>query len=225
MQAQDKSELLARWLEGVLSQQEQEQFEQLRKSDAEFAQRVSSCEQMNLLSESFQDYDVPDWDRESTISKNKKSKDEQPKDDKTPWWQWSGLPIVSMSCSAAAICMVLFNLQVQVKEGTVVIGFANSYSDADIAALVDEKVKEVSALSNQENAQILAQYQQQLQQQQQQFSTQLADYILTSNRTERKEDFAELIKFVNEQRNDDQVYYARQLSLLEENLSQDNFEE
>lgn len=219
MQAQDKSQLFARWLEGNLSADEQQRFEQLCKSDSEFAERVVICEQMESMSDAFQEYDVPEWDREATISPQLLV------DDETPWWQWPGLSFVSLAASSAAILMVTLNVQIKVQDDAVVIGFANSYSEAQITALVDEKVKAISDAANQENAQMLVQYQQQLQQQQQQFSTQLADYILTSNRTERKEDFAELIKFVNQQRNDDQVYYARQLSLLEENLSQDNFEE
>lgn len=216
MQVQDKSLLLAAWLEGNLDTNQQAAFERLRMSDTEFAQRVAACEQMQTLAQGYTEYDVPKWDMESTFSAGLSKQHEA-----RPWWQWQGLPWLSLATSMVAILMVTLNVQVQIKDDVLLIGFANSFSEAQIASLVDERMQDI----DKQNTQRLALYQQQLQQQQQQFSTQLADYILTSNRSERKEDFAELIKYVNQQRSDDQIYYASQLSLLEANLNQGTFEE
>jgi hypothetical protein len=58
-----------------------------------------------------------------------------------------------------------------------------------------------------------------MQKQQLQTSTQLTEYLLTSNRQERREDFAELLKFVNQQRYDDQIFYARQLNDLQDEIN------
>ena len=51
-------------------------------------------------------------------------------------------------------------------------------------------------------------------QQQMQMNTQLARHLLDSSRSERREDFADLIKHLNQQREDDQVFFARQLNNL-----------
>ncbi|MCY7296022.1 hypothetical protein [Alteromonas sp. a30] len=216
MQAQDKSLLFAHWVEGELNAEQKVTFQRLCLNDAEFAKRVATYERMQTLEQQYQDYDVPQWDREATM-------DVALTTEKPPraWWKGAGISWLSLAASVTAICMVSLNVQVQLKDDGVLIGLANRYTEAQIAELVETKVQDI----NQENLQQLALYQQQLQQQQQQFSTQLADYILSSNRTERKEDFAELIKYVNQQRNDDQIYYARQLNLLEANLSQGAFKE
>jgi hypothetical protein len=55
-------------------------------------------------------------------------------------------------------------------------------------------------------------------QQQMDASTQLTQYLLGASRKERREDFAELIKYVNEQRGDDQLFYARQLNKLQKDI-------
>jgi len=65
---------------------------------------------------------------------------------------------------------------------------------------------------------VLTAFTQSLQEQQLSTSTQLTNYLLASSRQERKEDFGELIKFINEQRSDDQVYFARQLNQLQQEI-------
>jgi dTDP-D-glucose 4,6-dehydratase len=64
----------------------------------------------------------------------------------------------------------------------------------------------------------LTNYTQTMQQQQMDTSTQLTQYLLGASRKERREDFAELIKYVNEQRGDDQLFYARQLNKLQQDI-------
>jgi RNA polymerase-interacting CarD/CdnL/TRCF family regulator len=70
----------------------------------------------------------------------------------------------------------------------------------------------------QANQTLFKEYAQALSTQQQQSSAELTKYLLASSREERKHDFAELIKFINEQRIDDQRFYARQFTRLQDEI-------
>ncbi len=211
MQKQDKERLFARWLDDELSQDEQVEFEQLCREDQDFSDRVATMGRFESLSQQFEELDVPEWNRQNTIVPQT-GHAQQPT---APWWHWSGLPLISLATSMAAIFMVATNMQINMSDQGLLISFANNYSEQQIQKMLDQRIQDYEQNSNQQ----LAIYSKQLQQQQQQFSTQLADYVLTSNRSERKEDFADLIKFVNQQRNDDQTYYASQLNRLEQNIA------
>jgi hypothetical protein len=138
--------------------------------------------------------------------------------DKVKWWQWQGLPTLSFATSIFAIVMVLTGLQVHTNEGAMTISFAGKYreqqSEQEIDRLVNDRLAEF-----QKNQQLtLINYTQTMQQQQMDTSTQLTQYLLGASRKERREDFAELIKYVNEQRGDDQLFYARQLNELQQEI-------
>ena len=110
---------------------------------------------------------------------------------------------------------VVSGFSVQVSEGKLTMGFQQGPSDEQVAALVNQKLNDYQ----QANQAMFTQYVAALQQQQQENSTQLTQYLLTSSRQERREDFAELIKFINQQRDDDQRYYARQLTQLQRDIN------
>ena len=55
--------------------------------------------------------------------------------------------------------------------------------------------------------------------QQKESSAQLTQYLLSSSRQERREDFAEFVKFINQQRDDDQRFMARQINHLQQDIS------
>ena len=59
-----------------------------------------------------------------------------------------------------------------------------------------------------------------LQQQQKLANAELVNHVLSSNRQERKEDFVELINYVQQQREDDQYYMNKQLAHLKSDLTQ-----
>ena len=68
------------------------------------------------------------------------------------------------------------------------------------------------------NQVLFKEYAQSLAAQQQQTSAELTQYLLTSSREARKQDFAELLQFINDQRIDDQRFYARQFSKLQNEI-------
>ena len=201
--------LFSQWLDNALTEDERSAFEALCISDAEFAARVATATQLNVAAEQFSASPMPAWDKNATFIAP----------DKPKWWQWQGLPAMSMAMSAAAMVMVLSGFSVQVEEGRVTMGFAQSApagpTEAEVAALVAERINDYQ----QANQAMFSQYVNALQQQQQDSSAQLAQYLLKSSRQERREDFAELVQFINQQRDDDQRYYTRQLTQLQREIN------
>jgi hypothetical protein len=197
----ENADLLGLWLDGKLSQQQRQEFEQRCIEDDAFASLVEAANMVGMQAEQYQSETVPAWNRLVTFEQQQKAH----------WWQWQGLPSLSLATSLLAIVMVLSGMQVRVDEGALTISFADK-SSQQIEQLVNNKLAEF-----QQNQQLaLVNYGQALQQQQLETSTQLTNYLLTSSRKERKEDFAELISFVNQQRGDDQLFYARQLNKLQQ---------
>jgi hypothetical protein len=197
-------QLFALWTEQQLSQQQRNEFEQRCLEDESFAKQVETFNMFSMQSEHYQTDEVPNWDRSSTFDMPEKAK----------WWQWQGLPTVSFAVSMCAIVMVLTGLQVRTEDGAMTISFAGKQSEQEIDRLVNDRLAEFQ--KTQQLA--LTNYTQTMQQQQMDTSAQLTQYLLGASRKERREDFAELIKYVNEQRGDDQLFYARQLNQLQQDI-------
>ncbi len=204
MPKMNQTELLAAWLDDTLSDEQRQQFEQLCSADEGFAAQVETANMAMMQAKDYDSFDVPEWNREATFSQPKTAK----------WWQWQGLPALSLGTSMLAIVMVIGGVQVNVQDGAMTISFGGELRSQAVAKLVDEKVSEF-----QRNQQVvLTEYAQSLQQQQLDASSQLTNYLLSSSRQERKEDFAELIKFINQQRSDDQTFYVRQLNKFQQQM-------
>ncbi len=200
----DREQLLAKWLENNLNDQERQAFEHLCLHDQSFSQHVETANSVAFTAQQFEQSDIPAWDMESTFIAT-----EQPK-----WWQWSGMPMASMAMSALAMVMVVTGFNIEVEDGRIAMGFQSGPSQAQMTALVDAKIADYQ----QANQAMFTQYVDALTAQQQQSGAQLTEYLLSSSRKERREDFAELIKFINEQREDDQRFYARQLNSLQQEI-------
>lgn len=192
------------WVDQQLNEQQRIEFERRCLEDQAFSKQVETFNMFSMQTEHYQSDEVPSWDRDSTFVMPEKPK----------WWQWQGLPTLSFATSMCAIVMVLSGLQVRSDDGALTISFANKQSQQEIDRLVNDRLTEF-----QENQQLaLTSYTQSMQQQQLDTSTQLTQYLLGASRQERREDFAELIKYVNEQRGDDQLFYARQLNKLQKDI-------
>ena len=200
-----KSEqLFGLWVEQQLNEPQRREFEQRCIADPAFAKQVETFNLFAIHSEHYQSAEVPNWDRASTF--------DMP--DNVRWWQRQGLPTLSFATSMLAIVMVLTGLQVRTNNGAMTISFSGKQSDQEINKLVNDRLEnfqEIQQLA-------LTNYTQTMQQQQMDTSTQLTQYLLGASRKERREDFAELIKYVNEQRGDDQLFYARQLNKLQQDI-------
>lgn len=204
----NKADLLAAWLEGTLSDSQRHAFERLCVEDKEFEQQVANANHWVMKADTFTPEAVPQWAMDNTFEAPVKRR----------WWQWQLLPAVSTAMSAAAMVMVISGFQVSVKDGAVTLRFGAPDTAQQVENLVQQRLNDFQ----QSQQASMTSFAQALQQQQLDASTQLTNYLLSSSREERREDFAELIKFINEQRSDDQQFYARQLSKLERELRQND---
>ena len=198
------AELFAAWLDGTLSDQQRIDFERICSEDDEFAAQVEVANRVDMLAQDYRPVAVPKWNRESTFEYPKASK----------WWQWQGLPVLSLACSFVAILLVVSGFQLQAQDGVIRLSFNRGIDQSQVEQLVEARLAKMRL----EQASLMESYAQTLQQQQLDASTQLTNYLLASSRQERREDFGEFIKFINEQRSEDQVFYARQLNQLQQQL-------
>ncbi|MDO6559575.1 hypothetical protein [Paraglaciecola chathamensis] len=205
MSSYDNAELLALWLEGKLSPKQRDEFEQRCIQDSQFAEQVDTAAMVKIGADDYASSEVPKWNKAATFEPQQAPN------------SWSWLSGVSFVTSALAIVLVLTGTQVTTSEGELRIRFGSGQSEQAIAKLVDSKLDAFK--QNQQDAFTL--YAQTLQQQQLENASQLTNYLLSSSRKERREDFAELIKFVNQQRSDDQLFYARQLNQLQQDVYHD----
>lgn len=219
-----KAELLAAWLEASLTEQQQQQFEQLLMDDSEFAARVEQADAFAQLSGEFQAGPLPDWQPETVFpAENAISAKGQPlgqESGKHKWWRWQGLPIASFALSLLAIVLVSTNFTISHDERGLLLSFGDSLNDQQVESMVAQLTEQRLAEYVDAQRSLWQEKEAQLQQQQQRLNGQFAEYLLTANRNERREDFVELIKFVNQQRSDDQIFYTKQLNQLERGLSQ-----
>ncbi|BFT29338.1 hypothetical protein D210916BOD24_05140 [Alteromonas sp. D210916BOD_24] len=217
MTSVDKETLLAAYLDGTLSEQQIQVFDALCESDSDFAAQVETSHKLNNIAAQFSSPPVPQWDKEQTFfaSSNKRGVS-----------QWFSLTSLAFAMSVCALLVAFTGAHFTVNEQGVALTFSRSASQADIDALVAREV--ANALGEQReyyqhaNQMLFKEYAQVLSTQQQQTSAELTQYLLASSREERKQDFAELIKFMNDQRIDDQRFYAQQFSRLQDEI--DNIE-
>ncbi|NMH60496.1 anti-sigma factor family protein [Alteromonas ponticola] len=197
--------LITAWLDGQLSAEQRQRFEQLCLEDEAFAQQVETANQFSLAAEQFEKMPVPAWNKDSTWFAHHT---------KAPWWQLQWIPLASMAMSVAAMVMVLSGFHVQVNDGQMTLGFDRGPDEKQINQLVAKRLDEYK----ESNQLLLTQYMDAVAKQQQESGAQLTQYLLSSSRQERREDFAELVKFINQQRSDDQRFYARQINNLEQEI-------
>jgi len=201
----DKEKLLALWIEGNLDGSEQATFDKLYHGDDAFRARVDSARWAKQQAQVYPQQSVPHWHRPSLprVSGNDGS-----------WWARSGMATLSMAMSLMAVALVLLRVQVQWQDDSLTLSFAGKGTEQEIQHQVDSRLAEYQV----QQKQFLTDFADHIRDQQKLANTQLTNYLLKSSRTERREDFAELIKYVNQQRADDQVFYAKQLNKLQQKL-------
>ena len=212
----DKEALFSAYLDNSLDSEQEKQFNALCEADAEFAQAVENSARLNSASESFVAPAPPQWDKEQTFFK---------KDEPRSLSSWFSLPGCAMAMSACALLAVLTGAKLSYSDNGVALTFSNNGANT-VDEMVEQRVTQEVAKAlgeqrdfyQQANQTLFKEYAQALSAQQQQSSAELTKYLLASSREERKHDFAELIKFINEQRIDDQRFYARQFTRLQDEI-------
>lgn len=201
-----KAQLLAAWMDDQLDDKQREGFEAFMATDEVFASSVKACQSAMLQAEDFEVLDVPQWNKHKTFMSTSQQTN--------AWWQWSGLSVLSFGMSVVAVCLVLLKVDVQTGPDGMLISFAGKGSQARIEQLVAQRLKEFER----EQSAYLVDNVTQLRQDQQLAQTSTIQYLLNASREERREEFAEFIRFINQQRADDQLFYARQFNKLEQRI-------
>ncbi|WP_290652980.1 hypothetical protein [Idiomarina sp.] len=142
--------------------------------------------------------ELPEWDREHAIRQYATSGKRQ------RWLQPMAFASFALSCVAVSLVVV------------------QSYR-ADMAAEVDHRVAELveqklSVFEEQQKIRLAQQskaLRNDFRQQLSTSTTQLATYILATNRQERKDDMQNIVEYVNKTREDDLTFYAQQLRRAE----------
>lgn len=175
--------------------------------------RIHTANYMANQADITPEQEVPNWDRGSTFE-----------DNASPWWQWQGLPILSTGFSIFAVMFVIFNVQFSVESDGVLLSFGGQASkgqEEKIAALVDQRLMEFAS----EQQVVLANYASDIKVKQQENSLQLANYIFSTARQERKEDMNELITYLVEQRKDEKLDQKIRFSELERQITQASYKQ
>jgi len=171
--------------------------------DAIWQERLKTAQTVEHQVSLQTEHKVPHWDRSAAFES-----------DKSPWWQWGGLPAMSMAFSMFAMALVLFKVELVMKDDGVLLTFAGSsqanvaevsYSQEEINGLVDAKVDQKLQQFASEQQVILANYVADIKVKQQDNNLQLASYLMGATRQERKEDIGDFIQYVNDQRADDSL--------------------
>jgi len=179
----------------------------------------------NQLSERVDDEvesEVPHWNRAAAFEQCFQEQDAKESMFSWRWWQ---MPTMSAAFSLAMVALVLT--------------WSNASStDADLTALISQQVNEQveKRLAVEVNAQveqmvslklreyaaeqqvILANYRADIYKSQQSNNLELASYILTASREERKDDMTDFISFINAQRKDEQLAQKIKFQQLEREI-------
>jgi len=187
----DREAQFSDWLDGKLTQEQVEAELDATEGDKLWQQRMHTANDIAHQADVMPEHEVPSWDRGAAFTSETKL-----------WWQWSGLPAMSMAMSVFAVALVLFKVELVVQPEGVLLSFAGSSAaqqEAKVSALVDQRLKEFAS----EQQVVLANYAADIKVSQQDSNLQLASYILGTTRQERKEDMTDFIGYINEQRKDE----------------------
>lgn len=202
----NQEQLFEQWLSGDLDSKQHQRAEQELSKDALWQERMNSARHIDFLASTKEPVQVPNWDRGTTYTT-----------DKSSWWNWQGLPAMSMAFSCLALVLVIFKVEVVVNDSGLLVNFGGQVEQEQqqVVKLVDDKLAQFA----QEQALLLANFSVEQANMQQQGNLQLATYILDTSRQERKEDISDFVTYINQQRKDDQVLHRIRYRQLEQAIN------
>ena len=184
-------------------QGQQVQSDVSNDKDAIWQQRLKTAQTLEHQESLQVENKVPSWNRASAFENDALERNER------PWWQWNGLPAMSMAFSVFAMALVLFKVEFIINDNGMLLTFGDkkqtTYSQKEIDALVNGKVDQKLQQFASEQQVVLANYVADIKVKQQDNNLQLASYILGASRQERKEDIGDFIQYINDQRADDSL--------------------
>lgn len=211
------------WLEGRLDDaQARHLHQQLLQHEPELAEMMENMGELQQHADAYVETDVPAWNREVTFQQHYVQRTEPVLNKWFSFW----LPAGSMAFSVLALALVLLNVQVSTTAEGWQLAFGGGGNELTPQAMQQQIDQAVDArLAKFEDSQDakLQQYASNLKhdftESLKTSTTQLASYVLATSRQERREDFSDFIKYVNNQREDDQVFYANLIRQFQEDVA------
>lgn len=208
--------LIIAWVNNSLTQEQKATFTKKYAQDSVFAAAADNASLLAGSASEFVAPPLPDWNKAQLF----------PAQDKSSWFQWQGFPALACALSAVAIVLVFTGMPNKDNGKSLAAQAPNNVDAEQLSNLVAEQVRvqvqqqviQQREMYQEANQVLFKEYAQSLAAQQQQTSADLTQYLLASSREARKQDFAELLQFINDQRIDDQRFYARQFSKLQDEI-------
>lgn len=142
---------------------------------------------------------MPEWDRERAIRNHHHRSTKS-----SGWTQPMAFASFALSCVAVSLAVVQsYRTDIEAKV------------DARVAAIVEQKLSVFAEQQKMRLAQQGKELRSDFREQLSTSTTQLATYILATNRQERQDDMQNLVEYVNDTRQEDISFYAQQLRRAE----------
>jgi len=157
------------------------------------------------------EYEVPKWNRAAAFEQNLNSS--RAKFETTPWWHWQSFGGLAFATSLSVVALL-----------SVFVNKNESFDQQTIAMLVKEQVaqqldvevnRKLREFASEQQV-ILANYKVELSERQEKNNLQLAGYVISSTRNERKEDLTDFVSFINAKRKDEQLEQKIRFQQLEQ---------
>ena len=208
--------LIIAWVTNSLTEEQKASFSKKYAQDSVFAAAADNASLLAGSASEFVAPPVPDWNKAQLF----------PAQDKSSWFQWQGFPALACALAVVAIVLVFTGMPNKDNGRLLTAQTPNNVDAEQLSSLVAEQVrvqvqqqvKQQREMYQEANQVLFKEYAKSLAAQQQQTSADLTQYLLASSRDARKQDFAELLQFINDQRIDDQRFYARQFSKLQDEI-------
>jgi len=157
------------------------------------------------------EYEVPNWNRAAAFEQN--SNHLSNKFEATPWWHWQSVGGLALAASISIIALlgIYTNKGENIDQATIAMLVKEQVAQ-QLDVEVNRKLREFAS----EQQVILANYKAELSERQEQNNLQLAGYVMSAARNERKEDLTDFVSFINAQRKDEQLDQKIRFQQLEQ---------
>lgn len=164
-----------------------------------------------------EDLDVPNWHRAAAFEQF--SEKVSGHENQLTWWHrfgfasGQGLAIAAFSCSVSMIALigVFINNNTNIDK-QIIADLVKTQVAEQLDVEVNRKLRKFAS----EQQVILANYKAELSARQESSNLQLAGYVISSARNERKEDFTDFVTFINAQRKDEKLAQKIKFQQLEQ---------
>lgn len=204
MQYEQLVALLPDYLNGSLPDSDRLMIEQQLAQSTELREALSSLQLLEQTRRNWQDEPAPEWHRTAYLARRQKQS--------TGWLPW-----LSMATSFAAICLVLFRVEIVASSEGLHIGFGEPTTRVAIRQQTEQYLEDWQEEQQAYVAHKLLEYENsQLRRDQQLMAT-----VLELNKEQRRQDLQHLTAFLAKQRNHDIELTQSQYQALYEIQDQD----